>query len=243
MKGKRENSKLRYIGVKDVGNLALPDFCPKCFWFERHFGPFPSPFPGIFNVIDKAAKDIVYRKFLSDKKLPQWLEIKDVVGLASLEEIGKVEATQHRKYLVALHQKSGWILRGSPDRVFKLKDNTLHIIDFKTAKFTEAQDSLFPLYEVQLNGYALLAYKIPISRLSLVYCEPKYDTLQDSFTLEFIPKIVNVNINKKIISELLIKAREIVELKTPPKPREGCRGTCFYVDKIVSGVDFGRGNV
>jgi hypothetical protein len=235
---KKENKKLKYIGVKDVGSLALPDFCPRCFWFERHFGPFPSPFPGIFNVIDKAAKEIVYKKFLASKELPSWLEIKDVVGLPSLEEIGTVEISQQRKYLVALHKKSGWILRGSPDRVFKLKDDTLHIIDFKTARFTEAQDSLFPLYEVQLNGYALLAYKMPISKLSLVYCEPKYDAEKESFYLEFVPKIVNVGINKSIISDLLIKAREIVDLKIPPKGKEGCRGTCYYIDRINSSVSF-----
>lgn len=229
----KENTRLKYIGVKDLGALAKEDFCPRCFWFERHFGPFPSPFPGIFNVIDKAAKEIVYRTFVERKRLPEWLQLKDVIGLASLEEIGVVERYQNRKYLVAMHKKSNWILRGNPDRVFKLKNDTLHVIDFKTARFTEKQDSLFSLYEVQLNCYAILATKMPVSKLSLVYCEPEFDSKKaDIFALTFNPKVINIEINTKKIFELLIKAREIVELKEPPPSKENCRGTCYYIDKI-----------
>jgi hypothetical protein len=50
-----------------VGDLKKEDFCPRCFWYERHFGPFPSIFPGIFNVIDKNLKNSVLGK---ERKLP-----------------------------------------------------------------------------------------------------------------------------------------------------------------------------
>jgi hypothetical protein len=36
-----QNEKRKYIPVKELGNLAKPDFCPRCFWYEKHFGPFP----------------------------------------------------------------------------------------------------------------------------------------------------------------------------------------------------------
>ena len=51
-----ENEKLKYIGVKELSNLAKENFCPRCFWYEKRFGSFPSPFPGVFNVIDKKFK-------------------------------------------------------------------------------------------------------------------------------------------------------------------------------------------
>jgi hypothetical protein len=230
-----ENRRLKYIGVKDLGNLVLPDFCPRCFWYERHYGPFPSRFPGIFNVLDSLSKKSVSRSLLERKKIPDWLGISDVVRKVELEEIGKVEKMYNRKYLVAQHKESNWILRGDPDIVFELKDGTLHIVDFKTARFTSRQSELFPLYDVQLNGYALLSRKRLVSRLSLVYCEPKSELLDDiNFRLEFTIKVVDIGFNPQKVFELLRKAREIVELKEPPPTRPGCRGTCSYIDKILN---------
>lgn len=236
-----EKSRLKYIGVKDLGNLVLPDFCPRCFWFERHFGPFPARFPGIFNVLDSVSKKSVRRSFFQRKRLPDWLNLPDVKELVRMEEVGRVENYYNRKYLVAYHQKSDWMLRGAPDSIFRLKDGSLHIVDFKTARFTEKQDELFPLYEIQLNGYAILAHKIPVSKLSLVYCEPKAELRNDEdFALEFRPKVVEIKMSKEKIPDLLMKAREIVNQKTPPPARPGCRGTCFYIDKISSEINFGE---
>ncbi len=229
-----ENTRLKYIGVKDLGNLALPDFCPRCFWFERHFGPFPTRFPGIFNVIDGASKKSVTRSFLTRKKLPDWLKISDVVRRIELEEMGTVERIHTRKYLVAKDKDTGLILRGDPDVVFELKDGTLHIVDFKTARYTLKQNELLPLYEVQLNGYAILSHKKPVSKLSLVYCEPKPELLDDiNFHLAFEVRVVDIGFNRRKVFELLKKAKEILDRKTPPEPRENCRGTCFYIDKIL----------
>jgi hypothetical protein len=232
-----EKTRLKYIGVKDLGNLVTANFCQRCFWFERHFGPFPSIFPGIFNVLDSVSKKSLFRSFRQRKKLPDWLKIPDVVALARLEEIGTVETFLNRSYLVVKHNKSGWILRGAPDAVFKLKDGSLHIIDFKTAKFTSKQDELFPVYEIQLNSYCLLAHKLPISRLSLVYCEPNSELKDDTeFFLGFVTKIVSIDLKYNIISGLLNRARQIVELKSPPESRQDCRATCFYLNKINSAL-------
>jgi hypothetical protein len=228
-----EINRLNSIGAKDLGNLALPDFCPRCFWYERHFGSFPSRFPGIFSVIDSVSKKSVRRSLSERKKLPDWLSISDVITVVPLSEAGKAEQYQNREYLVAFHKESGWLLKGAPDNIFKLKDDTFHIVDYKTARHTKTQDGLYPLYEVQLNCYALLAHKMPVSKLSLVYCEPNSELENDTdFDLKFTSEIVDVKVNTKIITPLLKKAREIVDLETPPANRTGCRQTCYFVDKI-----------
>lgn len=230
-----ENRRLKYIGPKDLGSLATESFCERCFWFERHFGPFPARFPGIFNVLDNVSKKSVYRSLINRKKLPDWLKLKNVERKVPLEELGQVETWQNRKFLVAQHPKSGWILRGGPDAVFQLKDKTIHIVDFKTARFSPKQDELFPMYEIQLNGYALLVKKFPISKLSLVYCEPAAELEDDNtFNLIFNTKVVDIDFKPQIIPALLMKAREIVSQKKPPQAKDGCRGVCFYIDKIVS---------
>ncbi len=226
-------NRLNSIGAKDLGSLALPEFCPRCFWFERHFGPFPMRFPGIFSVIDSVSKKSVSRSFFQRKKLPDWLNIPDVKEVLSVEDVGKVEAYQNRKYLIILHKESGLILKGTPDGIFKLNDGTIHIVDFKTARYTQKQNELQPLYEIQLNSYALLAHKFPVSKLSLVYCEPNSELENDTdFNLKFSSTIVPVELNTKAVLGLLKKAKEIIDQKNPPSARPGCRGTCFYINKI-----------
>lgn len=233
-----ENEGLKYIGVKDLGSLALSDFCPRCFWFERHFGPFPIFFPGIFNVIDRNLKNSAWLRWKKERKLPSWLKIDDVKRILTADKVGKVEERYRQKYLVAHHKKTGFILRGAPDLILELKDNSLHLIDFKTSRFKEGGDQFFPVYEAQLNGYALLATKIPASKLSLVYFNPINEIsteilTESNFKLAFEPKIVPVEIKSRLVLELLMKAKEILDLKTPPPAREGCRGTCFYINRII----------
>lgn len=232
-----ENEKFKYIGVKELGNLVKSDFCPRCFWYEKHFGPFPSFFPGVFNVIDRNLKNSVWLRWKKERKLPEWLRVENVEKVLTVESIGVVEKKHGQKYLVALHKKSGLILRGSPDLILKLKDNTLHIIDFKTSQFKE-EDQFFPMYEVQLNGYALLATKMKVSKLSLVYFNPTNEIPEEIFTkenfmLNFGPKIVSVRLKAELITELLMRAKEILESKTPPPPRDNCKGTCFYIERIL----------
>jgi len=233
------NENKKYIGVKELGNLAKEDFCPRCFWYERKFGPFPSIFPGIFNVIDRNLKRSIWERWKKERRLPKWLNVKSVERILTTESIGTIEEKHKQKYLVALHKKSGFILRGAPDLILKLKDGTLHIIDFKTARFKEDKedDQFFPMYEVQLNGYAILATKIKVSQLSLAYFNPTDKISEEvfsenSFRLDFEPKVISVKIKKGLISNLLMKAKKILDSKEPPPGRENCRGTCYYLSKI-----------
>lgn len=238
-----ENERLKYIGVKDLGNLTKEDFCPRCFWYERHFGPFPSIFPGVFNVIDRNLKNSAWLRWKKERRLPAWLKIDNVERILTADSIGKVEERYRQKYLVAHHKKSGFILRGVPDLILELRDNTLHLVDFKTGRFKEQGDQFFPVYEAQLNGYALLATKIPVSKLSLVYFNPTNEIPTEiltgsNFKLGFEPKIVPVEIKSRLVSKLLMEAKEILDSKIPPPAKENCRGTCFYIDRIKSPNQF-----
>ena len=179
---------------------------------------------------------------MEERKLPAWLQIENVERILTADRIGDVEERYRQKYLVAHHKESGFILRGAPDLILELKDNTLHIIDFKTGRFKEEEDQFFPIYEVQLNCYALLATKIPVSKLSLVYFNPTNEIpveilTESNFKLNFEPKIVPVEIKSQLVAELLMKAKEILDLKTPPPAKENCRGTCFYIDKILGSTN------
>jgi len=50
-----------HISAKTLGELALPDFCPRCFWLKLHAKHIPYQiFPGIFSSIDAYTTRVVH---------------------------------------------------------------------------------------------------------------------------------------------------------------------------------------
>ena len=213
----------KYISGKNLGELALQKFCPRCFWLKRYVGDTPGGFPGIFSTIDSLTKKSTKRSFDSKSLPPGWLEINDIKEVLSVPKI-KVDMDEH----------GGWILTGAIDDAFLRDDGTVHIVDYKTAKYTKTQDVLRPEYDVQLNAYAIALEKMgfgKVSRLSLIYCEPGEDLDSDNdFKLSFSTHVEEVEINPNIVPELLIKARKILDAGIP-EPAEKCIGICSWIEK------------
>ncbi len=65
------------ISAKNLGHLALPSFCPRCFWLKmRVRGKFPyQVFPGIFSSIDSYSKKITWRHYEKHGVIPEWLQV------------------------------------------------------------------------------------------------------------------------------------------------------------------------
>ena len=214
----------KVISAKDLGQLSLKDFCPRCFWFERHNGKPPQIFPGIFSTLDSLTKRSVRRSFATHSRHPDWLPFVDIKRPMDVKRIQF--PTEH----------GGWILSGVPDDVFELVDGTFFIVDYKTAKYTSNSDKLLPIYRVQLNAYAYsLPYQgiKPVSRLALVYCEPNGDLDDDSdFRLTFTINSHDILLDTSEIPRLLLKAREILNSKNPPPPYPECKNICAWVERI-----------
>lgn len=217
---------LRVISAKDLGKLAMPDFCPRCFWIRRNLGKPPSLFPGIFSTLDAVTRRSVHKSFAETKKLPAWLAFDNVKEVVEADLLFKLPVKQ-----------GNWILVGRPDDIFKLEDKSYHIVDYKTAKFTGRQDELFPMYEIQLNAYAFLAEKYrfkPVTKLSLIYCQPNEDLdNHQGFNLSFATHKLSVDLDLDKVNNLLIKAREIVDKKELPEPYYKCKGICQWTEKAI----------
>src|SRR2546425_12393327 len=128
------------ISGKDLGAVALPDFCKRCFWIQRRATsglPFQI-WPGIFSSIDAYSKHVVHTWFDRHGAPTPWL--------TGLDGIVGYRKPPHYSKFSTLDPTTNILLTGMPDAVFELKDETLLIADYKTAKFTEAQDELFPVY-------------------------------------------------------------------------------------------------
>jgi len=233
------------IPSRTLGSMLLAGFCPRCFWIQLHFQnklPFQMPFPGIFSSIDGYTKGLIHSHFDKNGVVPSWFPpIGDVSGYVPSHSL-------HWSKFKYEDPATNILLRGTPDDVFQLRDGSFHIVDYKTAKATEAQDQLFPLYEVQLNVYALIGEKTNQFRatsLSLLYFEPLTgfsdsllsDLISDEgFQLRFSPVHKEVVCQAdKLVPQLLRKARSIYDGAGAPRGRDNCRN-CELLEALIRGV-------
>lgn len=222
------------ISAKELGNLAMPDFCERCFWIKRKVKALPwQIFPGIFSSIDSYTKKIVHHYFDVAKKPPPWLpEIKDA-----------------KKYLKVLwHNKffrkdpvTGITLSGIEDDLFEFEDKSRMIVDYKTAKYTKNADKLIPIYDTQLNGYAWIEEGFGHTvrpELPLYYCEPRTDDphmmrIDDvGFNMGFSVHTVIIKKDTEKIPVLLQKAHDILVQDIPDSLDD-----CKDCEKLSSVLD------
>jgi hypothetical protein len=227
------------ISAKGLGSLALPSFCPRCFWIQMHAQnklPYQI-FPGIFSSIDSYGKRLVQGWFDRHGSAPPWLS-----GLGGI--CGYLKPPHFSKFNVR-DAGTSILLTGSPDGILVRKDNSRLIVDYKTAKFTEHQDELFPMYEVQLNAYAYIGERCglaPISALALIYTEPVTDATAagndtnmtgQGFRMEFSAHILPVRMRVDRVPRLLRKVRDVLDRPHPPESSEGCQD-CPLLENLIS---------
>lgn len=234
------------ISAKNLGILALKDHCPRCFYIKLKMG-FKLPyqiFPGIFSSIDSYSKKITWAYFAKYGKLPQWF--------SPFGKFIKVVPTLHHSKFFMVDRKTGIRLTGVPDDIFLMEDGKFFIVDYKTAKFTENQDALMSIYQVQLNGYALILEKLGIGKvggIGLCYYEPQGDTpaqnieavlKQDGFSMPFKAHLKQLELNPEgVVLPLLAQVRELWGRKQVPEGRVGCRD-CQGLEQVVALSKFGQ---
>lgn len=221
------------ISAKNLGHLALPNACPRCFWIQTHFKLPYQIFPGIFSSIDAYTKKVIHLHLAETGHLPTWM--------SGFGDIGRpIHVPHHSKFFVT-DPKTGVTLTGVPDEMTETGEG-LWILDYKTAKFTGNQDSLLPVYRAQLNGYALIAetlYQKPVVGLGLIYFEPVTDIgtsggLIDAagMSMGFKAKLLPIERDVELVPSLLAQAKEIYDLPAAPAGRDGCRD-CESLENIT----------
>lgn len=225
------------ISAKNLGELAMPNFCPRCFWLKLRLNnklPFQI-FPGIFSSIDSYTKNIIHAFFDMNGKFPIWL--------TDLGELVAYQKPPHYSKFNIIDSESNVLLTGTPDGVFIRPDGSYLIADYKTAKYTGRQDSLMPMYKVQLNAYAAIGEQrglSPVSGLALIYMEPvthsdavvdSINHRDDGFAMGFAAYIHAVEVDSSSIPSLLARVREIYELPSVPMGCIGC-SDCQIMQRI-----------
>ena len=232
MNHRNETMTKKQVSAKQLGELALPYNCRRCFWIKSALKgklPFQS-FPGIFSSIDSYTRKMVKGWFERHGEAPEW-----VGGMGDLK---KWIAPPGAKKFCIDHEESGLVLSGTPDALFEDIKGKLIIVDFKTSKITTGQQKLMPLYELQLNAYALIAkrkaetFGFPeVGGLFLLYTEPVTDgkVLEDDtkhgtdeVDMTFKSVTVPVELNEDRVHALLGRAAEILASDQIPSSRRGC---------------------
>ena len=150
----------------------------------------------------------------------------------------------HWSKFTAQDPATGLQLRGVADEILELESGGLVILDYKTAKVTEKQDELLPMYEVQLNSYAFIAEKTGMGKvvaLGLQYMDPQvtpeYSKLPENRTAEgfrmtFRAVVRPIQLDQALVSRLLRKAHDVLSQEQPPPGAEGCKD-CLAVDNLL----------
>lgn len=222
------SSQRLFLGVRRLASLNLPGACPGCFWVETHCrGKFPYqfPVPSVVHAADQLVKEIVHRCLEREERLPDWMP---VLG----EVAGYVPDLNHKWY--RRHERSTNItLCGVPDDIFVMaSDRTLHLVDYKAARFTRRQEEIIPLYEAQLNLYAFIArckdtrrLPGPITELTLIFLEPQMDLqIERRLSMRFRSKALAVPLwTDGECLELFEAARAILDQETAPPHWDHCQ--------------------
>ena len=100
------------------------------------------------------------------------------------------------------------------------------------------------MYQIQLNGYALIAEGLgmgTVEALGLVYGEPPpndqnrgLDSLVDDqgFSMPFRTTAEPIELDRTLIPPLLRKAKAILKMEQAPEGREGCK-ECRLIGEMV----------
>jgi len=245
------------ISAKNLGQTALEDFCPRCYWIKLKTNfklPWQS-FPGIFSSIDSYTKSCIHHiidvvniptkiaytdtsvKFF---KLPDWMK--------QMGDIVSYEKVPHWSKNTFYDEKSNITLQGAQDDILVCSNGDRIVPDYKTAKHTDTQDKLFPLYEVQENVYSILSEKDgkPPVKLFLAYMEPctessfaQSNIIDCGFRMCFSGVVVPVKRDRAIVRKALNTTREIADLSTAPKGNDNCK-ECQQLDKIIGLLGMGK---
>lgn len=155
--------------------------------------------------------------------------------------LGLFSPAPHASKFRFLHPEANILLTGSADGVFIRQDGYV-IVDYKTARYTEGQDELLPMYEIQLNASALIGEHCglnPVAALALVYMEPVTDDKaaarnqrEDGFTMDFAARLHPVPIEPRRVLDLLGEARRIYDVNAAPAGRPACED-CHRLTELL----------
>lgn len=203
----------------------LWDECPRCFYLKVVHGfnrPF-SPFPSIFNKIDKLMKDH-FNGHPSDQVSPELPE-------------GRIEAGERwvESEPIEIHGiNASAFIRGKFDAIIAFNSGSYAVIDFKTS---DPRPEHVAFYGRQLHAYAYALEHpginklrlSPVTHLGLLSVAPAAMEINEQEMVSYIGKITwqPVPIDYGGFMQFMGEVLTVLAAEQPPAPNPKC-GYCEY---------------
>lgn len=215
-----------YVSPRTIGFLATEKGCPRCCWWLDRIKDFPFVFgmPAIMFAAD-AMEKALFSSFIKIGDIPEcFAPFTDIVS--------EIKVTSYVKFR-SFHPKGVW-LHGLPDVVGERSDDTIAVLDHKTAYFKGDGDPLMPQYRFQTLGYCWICeqlYKRAASGAALIYWEgdktsvvekPQKHWKDNRLNVPFSPKVHEFDVDLASLDPLIEEFIKIVQSSTPPEGKERC---------------------
>jgi len=203
----------------------LWDECPRCFYlkYAHNFSRPRTPFPKIFNRIDKLMKDFFMEQPVSTIS-PDLPEGKVLYG----------EKWVTSSPINIKGRVSSCFIRGKFDTVVKFKDGSFGVVDFKTS---QTNPKYIPFYSRQLHSYAFALENpaensldlSPITKMGLLCVEPVSMSSPQIGNYAYIGDAawIECPIDYEEFFDFLDSVLYVLEQNTPPTPAPDCEW-CRY---------------
>lgn len=234
------------ITPKQLGLIATSSYCPRCFKYKLSMR-FKSPFNhfggAIFTYMEQTQMAVIGHLLEQDGCLPkEFHPFEDITGRVPFP----------RSWIKFQYRmKSGVLLYGVPDEIFRLEDGSNAIIDLKTAhrqrkaKKELVNDPLLPCYEIQGIGYGLIAEKGlglgETSRGGIFYWASQHQQVLSNpstyyrggrLSVPFVPQIHEYAMDYSILDSPLKEAMKLWKASVPPARSKDCKD-CLLLDALM----------
>jgi hypothetical protein len=228
------------VSGKNLGSINIRNYCPRCLWYMIHirFHP-PFTFSGrLFNDAEACEKAVLGYYLDKDGCLPKpFGPIQDCCARA--------ECPRHWSKFGYTHC-SGVDIYGIPDEVLRRADETLAIVDHKTAHAKGEDDPFLGQYIAQVNAYANIAeVGLGLGRVTmgaLLYWEVQVGAVESDpadhyqngrLWMPLDVKPLEVKIDYKLLDHLTKEFKDIKDAAAPPDGLKHCKD-CQKLDLLFA---------
>jgi hypothetical protein len=223
------------ISARNAGQVELKKYCPRCSWYLMHFKkmPFKMGMPGVMFYLEQVEKAFIVAYLEKYNKLPA--------------DFGPFAHCTHPVdfpfRMSAFHKETGVTVTAQVDMMLANPDDTIAVIDLKTAKSEGGGIVFLPQYEIQLIGYSWVTEQAKVGKVGLaglIYCEIDHEIFKDdpmSFMedhgilvpFHFTPHPVELDFAR--LTRCLKEMDQVWNSARPPQGAEKCED-CVLLNRL-----------
>ncbi len=219
------------LSARNAGQVELETYCPRCAWYLLRLKklPFQMGMPGVMFYLEAVEKAFILTYLQKHKHLPKGF------GLFS----NCTEPVTFPFSMEAMHE-TGVLVTARPDMMLYNKDETIALIDLKTARADGGGAKFHPQYHIQLIGYSWVTEAVEIGEVGsagLIFCEIQHEFFKTDplshmtdtgITVPFNFRATEVELDYPRFAKCLVEMKKVWESPRPAKGATGCKDCALF---------------